>query len=1036
MKIKRLLYLVLLVVFATSISFVSAADDGPLFRRNISRTPEQETGAAALSMMPFYVEAQNTQGELTPIDYLVGEDSTSATVLYTRDNARPLFVSYNDGVEAPESELRTGTGFGHRDAFGALSLDDGATWKDYNLSDSALRSSFVLANGEQYPGDVFRIVHSVVGNRILVAWISRYCESGSPLYAYAEEDLDALLAERPDLVGPYTTDLFGVAGSQGSVDYTLQGFPEVGEIPYGCVWTARGTLEEDPNNENQYDIIWRSAERLTSGRRDANRVEIAGVSGAGFILSWQEDPEGLRPGKGLGPGEGWSGAIVNAKTDIWYTYIAWDDFDDVTDDETVYIEPTNEDLYAFDTRPKIAIPFAVPIRLTDNNNCDGRVKYDPDGNIINAYCYYDFDTGTQYDGPHPDADFCAYTVPWETGGGVTKDICVTEDGRALTGKTGACRVRWSLQGYDQDGDTLTDSAWVVMAFEELKGLGSEVDEDGLPLDIGKDMFYMTFDMFNPEFIAQGLQLNRPATDPASDPLSPEFFPVLVDEWGYEFYETEIARRFNLMTQSPANVGDSGTVAFLIYKQGIIFQGGPADIFVRRIILPDTFDPAVDNPYDYANIECEDWAYADGSNPNYVRGLCLDAPMNVSASTPECEDGNCEPFYTWIDGEPIDRVIRWTQTIDNLDDESWENPFDVSKGHRGFIDGDFIMMMYASSPNWKANTVGNDHYNLFVRRSFDGGATWTTLPSNYAHVDGSTWTGDGTYWCEYMNVQTGDGEFEEVCYDLAAGEFEPARNVSRLSGNRITVLDPRYAPTPGGVLTMFDGTTLNEADLPEEVRDPSGYFVTYETGDNTVVSIDSAAVPLDMYYSRAFNWGDDYDVVEFTTQSGQLVERWDWLENGPELATEASLRTIADGSRFYSVWNQELEIAPEVYTDMDVAFRRILYNFDSDSYPYATIIYASHSAAGYNEAVDLRFVGTAQDSDHVGEGIVAYRWASNIDGELSTNQILNIPVTDLSIGFHTLSFSAQDDEGNWATEKVITLLIAEELHRTYIPIVVR
>ena len=31
-----------------------------------------------------------------------------------------------------------------------------------------------------------------------------------------------------------------------------------------------------------------------------------------------------------------------------------------------------------------------------------------------------------------------------------------------------------------------------------------------------------------------------------------------------------------------------------------------------------------------------------------------------------------------------------------------------KGHRGFVDGDFVMMMYAWSPNWKANSVGNDH----------------------------------------------------------------------------------------------------------------------------------------------------------------------------------------------------------------------------------------------------------------------------------------------------------------------------------------
>ena len=67
---------------------------------------------------------------------------------------------------------------------------------------------------------------------------------------------------------------------------------------------------------------------------------------------------------------------------------------------------------------------------------------------------------------------------------------------------------------------------------------------------------------------------------------------------------------------------------------------------------------------------------------------------------------------------------------DLDDQTWENPYDVAKGHRGFLDGDYVMMMYAWSPNWNSNAVGNDHYNLYVRRSFDGGVTWTTTPATW------------------------------------------------------------------------------------------------------------------------------------------------------------------------------------------------------------------------------------------------------------------------------------------------------------------
>ena len=48
----------------------------------------------------------------------------------------------------------------------------------------------------------------------------------------------------------YLTDLFGVAGSQGSVNYVDN--PPVGEVPYSCLWTARGVLREDPEADRYY----------------------------------------------------------------------------------------------------------------------------------------------------------------------------------------------------------------------------------------------------------------------------------------------------------------------------------------------------------------------------------------------------------------------------------------------------------------------------------------------------------------------------------------------------------------------------------------------------------------------------------------------------------------------------------------------------------------------------------------------------------------------------------------------------------------
>ena len=79
-------------------------------------------------------------------------------------------------------------------------------------------------------------------------------------------------------------------------------------------------------------------------------------------------------------------------------------------------------------------------------------------------------------------------------------------------------------------------------------------------------------------------------------------------------------------------------------------------------------------------------------------------------------------------------LRADRNDDNdLDDQVWENPFDIAKGHRGFLDGDYVLLNYAWSPNWKSNSVGNDHYNFYVRRSFDGGLTWTTTPADKGGV---------------------------------------------------------------------------------------------------------------------------------------------------------------------------------------------------------------------------------------------------------------------------------------------------------------
>ncbi len=1104
MKLKRALFLLIAVIAILGITAGALAEDGLLFRRNISKTPEAETEKAAVFMMDFYVPAQASTGELVTIDnYLLADGSTGYE---PRAYAKPLISVWIDNigepVDAPAGIALGGITFGKFDAFVGVSLDDGTSWKTTNLSRSSDLSSFNLKDGHAYPGDVHNVVHQVFNDNILVAWASKYCEGGTPLYSLDLAENAAYFEDLEQNYGKdavYLYDLFGVSGNQGSVDYTEQGFPEVGEIPYSCIWTARGKLlaGDDPSTtttETEY-VMWTKPERLTSGKRDANLPAVDCAAGAGCMLTWQEDPEGLRPGQGLGPGEGWSGAVAWQQTDIWYSHISQVDFDKVfaTEDTVGAITMAEYAALSDATMPKAYVPMAIPVRLTDNAMCKAS-KSDP-------YCYIDFDNIDAIDplalptAPTAESDFCATQVSWTNPGGTTLNLCVTEDNRLLNGRVASTRVRLNLKPYtpadavDLDGDGVVEkSAWIVMAAEESKALGDTAeDEDADPVDIGKDMWYYSFDPFKsgPDhfMVSQGGMINQPAvckddTDEFCTGGVGEFYDIQVDDRGYEYYLTEISRRFALTTNSVSAAvnSESGLAAMLIYKQGIINQGGPADIMLRRVVIPDDFDPAVDNPYAFENLDCAEWAYTDGSNPNYLQGVCLSPAINISGTTiVRCDVGTgndtCADAFPIDDdgsnptGTEVPKVYEWrqcdgTSAIDgceddnDLDDQSWENPYDVAKGHRGFLDGDIVMMMYAWSPNWNSNAVGNDHYNLYARRSFDGGLTWTTTPADLG--------GDGTEYLEYY-YGTKIGEPVPVTWTYGPGEFEQGRNVSLLTGNKITILDPRYSPTGGMKLyptIRTDWLTANGFSfegLPYEddaERDRPKYFMVYETGDNTTVA-EGEATPLDLYYSRATNYGDDYEVMDYVTSvDDEVLDRWPWLENKAEiLSGEASMLANPGGTFMYAVWNQwEEEILPdghELVFNSDILFRRLMYLPDEvlasvDRLPYIELIYTGDSNI-YDQTMEIDLFASARDLDKMGDGedIVAYEWT--VDGVVvspiyldDSGQHYNAPPRTLSNGWHGFSVRAQDNEGHWSKAATQTILLVEDLTKRtiFLPFLMR
>jgi hypothetical protein len=598
-----------------------------------------------------------------------------------------------------------------------------------------------------------------------------------------------------------------------------------------------------------------------------------------------------------------------------------------------------------------------------------------------------------------------YDIETPEGPTQTVYMCVAEDGRLMRGNTASTRTRTNLRGYDSAADAVegTDTGWVVLAYEESKGLGEEDDEDADKIDMGKNIWYHTFDMFHPELVSQGLILNQPAIYPDEFELgellgydleeedvstwgieSPEgYFAKIVPDPIYSvvgldstLYQTEIARRYSQITQPASWAGDSGTVALAMFKQGIVRQGGPADVLARRFIIPDEFNPAEDNPFDYANMDCADgaWQFTDGSNPRYVKGLCMSTAQNLSATTlVDCEDGvdNCEPLdfpyddlFSDIDktDQPggLPKMTEWRQCEEGLsfnvtssgdvtqftcddtdiDDQTWENPWDLSKGHRGFMYGDYIMMMYAWSPNWEANIEAHDNYNLYARRSFNGGASWTTLPSSFSLPEGvvipDDVVADGTMTCEWYGLPGTDTEFP-ACFTYGAGEFEQARNLSQLIGTHDTVLDPRFTGTDPSFLgnitkMMVDGVLVDMGVLlyPDDEVDPSKYFATFEEGDTADIADGGEGIPMDMFYARATNFGDDYDladengdgVADVDPTDGEF-EIFDKLEWHDPHAEEADLRSNPGATLFYAIWSEYMETEDGQIYDSDAIVRRTM-----------------------------------------------------------------------------------------------------------------
>lgn len=284
-------------------------------RARLMFSPHQELSTT--STLPGAVDGDNSiKGKILQLQY----ETAPGSGVYED----VLISVYSDsGVSTMNAWGFDGAEYLARDVFVTRSTDGGVTWSqpvcvsvDPTTDQTFAQSSTASADpdgvlgpviSQAYPGDCEKAQvfgNTQTGRNAVITFHSAY-------------------------------DMVGQGASQVVVEY-----PEFGGIsrPYHTTYVIK---------TDDGGLTWGAPQQLGDASRDAKQVAARGT-GAGIALVWQEDPHGLQPGEGDGPGDGGSGAKASQGTDIWYTALRISDF--------------------------AGMDFPAPMRITDN-----AIKIDQDG---------------------------------------------------------------------------------------------------------------------------------------------------------------------------------------------------------------------------------------------------------------------------------------------------------------------------------------------------------------------------------------------------------------------------------------------------------------------------------------------------------------------------------------------------------------------------------------------------------------------------------------------------------------------------------
>lgn len=278
---------------------------------------------------------------------------------------------------------------------------------------------------------------------------------------------------------------------------------------------------------------------------------------------------------------------------------------------------------------------------------------------------------------------------------------------------------------------------------------------------------------------------------------------------------ENARRVRFLVQDISNE----VPLLFIYKQGEFTQGGPSDIFLRRAtggqITPDALDP----PVDVANCTS---SIVTGGNP--LEDIVQPPAINFSGS---------------------DVLKGGTGTAPGA--ASGDNPIENALAHRGVMRGDIILIAYSYTPDlFRFQFLDNtDPYNFYIRRSDDGGVTWSEAVNMTPDITGPS---------------------------------------------QLTVKEPRIVGTPG---------TVASGD-PQDVQNPEVVYVAYGLQTNVRQPIFEPQ-DVDIYMMVSLDEGLSWTVAKPLTSGDVIGGFEDELED-----FETQIKVRPDGLEAHVVWSSNEE----------------------------------------------------------------------------------------------------------------------------------